>query len=52
MKKKTPKIIKETFTMDPERGAAAALMGLSRPGYKMQSLDRKGKKCVVTYVKI
>jgi hypothetical protein len=48
---KKPKIIKETFTMDPERGAAAALIGLSKPGYRMIKMDRKRSKCVITYEK-
>jgi len=53
-KKKTrakKKILKEVFTMHPEQGAVAALCGLSRPGYKMVSINRKGTKCTVTYEK-
>jgi hypothetical protein len=37
--------------MHPEQGAVAALCGLSRPGYKMVSINRKGTKCTVTYEK-
>lgn len=51
MKKKQPKILREEFTVHPEQGAAAALMGLSRPGYKMVSLVRSGTKCTITYEK-
>lgn len=47
--KKKPKFLKEVFTIDPTQGAAAALCGLSKPGYKMVSLVRKGGRCTVTY---
>jgi hypothetical protein len=49
--KKSKRILKEIFTIDPERGAAASLVGLSKSGYKMTNIDRKGTKCTVTFEK-
>ncbi len=48
-KKKKTKTLKDEFTIHPEQGAAAALCGLSRPGFKVVSIVRKGTKCTVTY---
>ena len=51
MKKELPKVIKETFLMDPTKGSAYFCAGLSKPGYKFHEMNRKGSKVVVTFVR-
>lgn len=43
------KILVEKFTIDPEQGAVAALIGLQRPGYRMSKIIRKGTKATITF---
>lgn len=44
-------LIKETFIIDPYKGAAAMMVNLQKPGYTFVEMDRKRMKVVVTFKK-
>ena len=51
VKKKSPVLLKKKFKVDPEQGCAAMLLGCHEEGYKVVSIERRGKTAVVTYEK-
>lgn len=51
-KTKSPKTLKETFTVDPHQGIAAFVASLQKPGYEFAKLDRKGTTAVVTFTRV
>lgn len=42
-------LTKDVFHVPVDRGAAALVAGLSKPGYEFVRMERKGTRCVVTW---
>lgn len=49
--KKKPQTITEKFTVDPYQGMAAFAAAISKPGYHVSKMVRKGTKATITYEK-
>ena len=43
------KIIIENFTISPEKGFVALAIGISKEGYRIKNIERKGTKAIVTF---
>lgn len=44
--------IKEVFTVNPFQGAVAALFNISKKGYRVVKIDRKGNEAKITLQRV
>ena len=43
--------ITEVYTVDPQKGIAALMVGIQKEGYELKSIDRKDDKATIVWKK-